>query len=72
MTRGYLRAIEIRGFDPTSPEHLFIAAYRALAKELHAQMEAAYRIQANYNERVLVGLDSGREPEPVGMHVSIG
>lgn len=31
-------------------------------------MEAAYRIQANYNERVRLGLDSGNEPEPVGMN----
>lgn len=65
--REIFAPIETRRFDPASPQHLFLAAYRALAKELHAQMEAAYRIQAGYNERVRVGLDSGKTPEPVGV-----
>lgn len=65
--REIFAAIETRRFDPTSPQHLFLAAYRALVKELHAQMEAACRIQASYNERVRLGLDSRNEPEPAGM-----
>jgi hypothetical protein len=65
--REIFDAIESHGFDATNPEHLFLAAYRAVAKELHAQMEAAWRIQATYNERVRLGLDTGNEPEPAGM-----
>jgi hypothetical protein len=65
--REIFAPIETQPFDPRSRRHLFLAAYRALAKELHAQMEAAYRTQANYNERVRLGLDSGNHPEPHGM-----
>jgi hypothetical protein len=59
--------IEVEDFEVTNSECLFLIAYRALAKELHAQMEAAFRIQGSYNERVRLELDTGNEPEPVGM-----
>jgi hypothetical protein len=61
------RPIERDTFRPTDPEHLFLVAYRAVARELHACMEATVQIQAGYNARIRHGLDSGNEPEPVGM-----
>jgi hypothetical protein len=61
------RPIEIDPFRPSDPEHLFLAAYRAVAKELHACMEATVQIQGGYEARIRRGLDNGNEPEPVGM-----
>ncbi len=61
------RAIDNNPFQPTNPEHLFLTAYRAVAKELHSIMEATVRIQAMYQDRVTLGLDSGDEPSPAGM-----
>lgn len=61
------RPIDIEPFDPTNRLHLFLVSYRAVAKELHAQMEPAFRIQAGYKERVRLGLDTGNKPEPIGM-----
>src|SRR5580765_5050240 len=39
------RPIEINTFQPSASEHLFLAAYRAVAKELHAMMEGAMKIR---------------------------
>lgn len=61
------KPIDSNPFRPTDPEHLFLTAYRAVAKELHSMMEAAVKIQAGYNDRVGLGVDSGNEPSPVGM-----
>jgi hypothetical protein len=48
-------------------EYLFLMAYRAVARGLHAQMDAAYKIQGTYNKRVELGIDSGNEPSDAGM-----
>jgi len=61
------KAIDIRSFQADDLEHLFLSSYRAVARELHALMEAAVRIQASYEDRIKLGYDSGNEPEPVGM-----
>jgi hypothetical protein len=61
------RPIDVEIVEPADGGQLFLLAYRALAKELHAQMEAAFRIQGGYNERVRLGLDNGNEPEPIGL-----
>jgi hypothetical protein len=61
------KPIEIDAFRPTDPEHLFLAAYRAVARELHALLEAASKIQGTYIKRVDLGFDSGDEPGPAGM-----
>lgn len=61
------RSIETETLRPNDPEHLFLLAYRAVARELHACMEATVQIQGSYNARIRHGLDSGNEPEPVGM-----
>ncbi len=61
------RSIETEPFRPSDPEHLFLVAYRAVARELHACMEATVQIQGSYEARIRRGLDGGNEPEPMGM-----
>ena len=59
--------IDTRALDVTDREQLFLYAYRAVAKELHALMEATARTQILYQQRVEAGIDTGNEPEPAGM-----
>lgn len=61
------KAIDTKSFQADDPEHLFLTSYRAVARELHALMEAAVRIQASYEDRIKLGFDTGNEPEPAGM-----
>ncbi len=61
------KAVDTSNFRSDDPEHLFLTSYRAVARELHALMEAAVRIQASYQDRIKLGFDRGNEPEPVGM-----
>jgi len=61
------KAIDTNDFQADDSEHLFLSSYRAVARELHALMEAAVRIQASYQDRIKLGFDRGNEPEPVGM-----
>jgi hypothetical protein len=44
-----------------------LIAYRAVARELHAVMEGAIKIQSGYMKRVEMGLDTGDAPSPAGM-----
>lgn len=48
-------------------EHLFLLAYRAAYRQLHATMEVAAKIQAGYLKRVERGLDPEDTPAPAGM-----
>ena len=48
-------------------EHLFLVAYRAVARELHAQMDGAAKIQGTYQKRVQLGIDNSDEPTETGM-----
>lgn len=59
--------IEKAELDFANPEHLFLLAYRAAYRELHATMEAAAKVQAGYLERVERGLDPKASPSPVGL-----
>jgi len=59
--------IEREVFRPTDQEHLFLFAYRAVARELHVLMDAAIKIQATYTKRIELGIDKGDQPEPAGM-----
>jgi hypothetical protein len=61
------KPLETNSFRPNDDEHLFLVAYRAVVKELHTLMEATYKIQTGYQERVRLGVDSGDEPTPAGM-----
>jgi hypothetical protein len=61
------KPIDDNAFRPTDSQHLFLTAYRAVAMELHAMMEAVVKIQAGYQDRVRIGLDNGNSPTPGGM-----
>jgi hypothetical protein len=61
------KPIDTLAFQSTEPEHLFLVAYRAVARELHAVMEGACKIQSTYKKRVELKMDSGDEPSPSGM-----
>lgn len=61
------KAIDSNQFDPNDQEHLFLVAYRAIARELYAQMDGAVKIQGAYEKRVELGIDSGDAPTPAGM-----
>lgn len=61
------RSIDTKAFCLTDHEHLFLVAYRAVARELHAVIEGAVKIQSGYEKRVELCLDSGDEPGPAGM-----
>jgi hypothetical protein len=61
------KPIEADAFQSTEPEHLFLVAYRAVARELLVLMDAACKIQGTYLKRVDLGIDSGDEPGPAGM-----
>jgi hypothetical protein len=61
------RPVETQPIDPTNQQHLFLIAYRAAIRELHAVMDGARKIQLGYLKRVEVGWDSGDEPSPAGM-----
>lgn len=59
--------IDTRPFDSADREQLFLYAYRAVARELHTQIEVATRTQSMYQQRVAAGIDSGNEPGLAGM-----
>lgn len=59
--------IDINRFDPSSDEHLFLIAYRAVVRELHAVMDGAIKIQSAYKKRVQVGWDNDDIHSPAGM-----
>jgi hypothetical protein len=61
------KAIDTNPFNPIDSEHLFLVAYRAVARELHALMDGATKIQETYQKRVEIGIDSGDEPTPAGL-----
>ena len=59
--------IDTRRFEDTNREQLFLFSYRAVAKELHALMEATARTQTMYQQRIEAGIDKGNEPEAAGL-----
>lgn len=61
------RPLDTAPFDPTDRQHLFLAAYRSLMRELHAVMEAVPQLQGVYKKRVELGLDPKEQPSPAGM-----
>jgi hypothetical protein len=63
--------IEMHRLDLNDPEHLFLLAYRAATKELHAQMETAFRAQAAYQERLDRGLDKEHPLSLAGQYATI-
>jgi hypothetical protein len=61
------KPIDTNAFCPTDPEHLFLTAYRAVARELHTVMEGACKIQSAYVQRVELGVDPGDVPSRAGL-----
>jgi hypothetical protein len=59
--------IEKNELNLADPEQLFLLAYRAAYRELHATMEGAAKVQAGYRERVARGLDPKDSPSPAGL-----
>jgi hypothetical protein len=59
--------IDTRPLDVADREQLFLYAYRAVARELHASMNAAISVQSMYQQRVEAGIDKGDQPETAGM-----
>jgi hypothetical protein len=60
-------AIDNHPFNSNNPEQLFLLAYRSVARELHACMAGAIRLQQSYQKRIELGIDNGNEPEDAGM-----
>jgi hypothetical protein len=63
--------IEQRPFDPKSAEHLFLAAYRATFREVHAACEAGLLLQGAYKKRVELGLDPGDVESEAGLLATV-
>jgi hypothetical protein len=59
--------LDTRSLDLTDEEQLFLLAYRAVTRELHAVMEGATKVQSAYSSRVERGIDSSEEISPAGM-----
>lgn len=59
--------IDSQAFYPSSREQLFLYAYRSVARETLATMEATSKTQSIYSKRVSLGIESGNEPGPAGM-----
>lgn len=64
------RPIETSDLDLSNQEHLFLLAYRAATRELHATMQAAVQLQTAYQERVERGLDDENEMTPAGLEAT--
>jgi hypothetical protein len=60
------RPIDTRAFDPADKEQLFLFAYRAVTREVHAVMDGAAKIQATYSALVQKGEVPGDVPSPPG------
>src|SRR2546428_2829876 len=58
--------IDRQPFDPANPQHLFLVAYRATFREIHATCAAGSKFQAGFRERVRAGLDPADAPSPAG------
>jgi hypothetical protein len=61
------RPIDVAPVDVKSPHHLFLLAYRALFKEVHASRKAAVDIQTGYVRGAEQGLWPRGQPSPAGM-----
>jgi hypothetical protein len=65
--REIFQPIDQRPITRPDTQQLFLLAYRAVARELHAAMEGAIKIQSGYQKRVGLGLDPPGVPSAAGM-----
>lgn len=61
------RPIDAMPLDVANTEQLFLLAYRAVAREMHAMLEAASLIQSVYKKGVEAKLDPGDSPSEAGL-----
>ena len=61
------RPIEKSEINLSNSEHLFLFAYRAAYRELHATMASAIKLQCAYQERIRMGLDPKNTPTNAGI-----
>lgn len=66
------RLIDNADIDPGNDEQLFLLAYRAVLREMHAVMQAAIAGQAAYAKKVDLGLVDGTKPTPDGLRATSG
>ncbi len=59
--------IDTQQLDTKNKKQLFLYAYRAACRELHAVMEAGLKLQLGYQQRVKLGLSPGNQPCDAGM-----
>jgi hypothetical protein len=59
--------IDTKPIDTSSSEQLFLLAYRAVAREVHAQMGGAMRLQKAFQEGVAAGRFSPNEPSAAAL-----
>jgi hypothetical protein len=64
------REIETRPINVQSSEHLFLLAYRAVLRELHAACAAASMIQSSYIERLHAGVEPRNQPTPLAVYAT--
>ena len=65
--REIFKPIDTNDINTGNPEQLFLLAYRAVLRELHATMEGASKIQSGYLKRVKLGLDPKNQPSQAGI-----
>lgn len=65
--RRIFAPIDTQEIEQGNPEQLFLLAYRAVVRELHATMEGAVKVQTGYLKRVELGLSPSNQPSKMGM-----
>jgi hypothetical protein len=62
--------LEKHDFKSSDRLQLFLLAYRAVLRELHAVSASAYKVQLSYQERVKRGLSPSNKPDIHGMRAT--
>lgn len=65
--REIFRPIDTNDINIENQQHLFLLAYRAVLRGLHATMEGVLKIQSVYLKRVELDLDPKNQPSQAGM-----
>lgn len=65
--QAVFRPIDTQAFDAADVQHLFLLAYRSVLYELHADLQAAVKLQLGFQAAVARGAVRGEIPTPQGM-----
>jgi hypothetical protein len=68
--REIFRPIDTNDINIENQQHLFLLAYRAVLRGLHATMEGVLKIQSVYLKRVELDLDPKNQPSQAGMEAA--